>query len=120
MKLFADGTSLFPVVCDSNISAYELNNDTQKVSEWTYKRKMSFNPDLNKKAQEVIFSRILKTSCHPKIFFDNAPVFCANWQKHLGTYLDETLNVKLHIKEKMSRALKSKGIIKKLSRNLPR
>ena len=34
-------------------------------------------------------------------------------------YLDETLNFNLHIKEKMSKALKGIGIIKKLSRNLP-
>ena len=27
VKLFADDTSIFSVVCDSNISAYELNND---------------------------------------------------------------------------------------------
>ena len=33
MKLFADDTSLFCVVCDSNISAYELNNDMQKISD---------------------------------------------------------------------------------------
>ena len=30
VNLFADDTSLFSVVCDSNISAYELNNDMQK------------------------------------------------------------------------------------------
>ena len=95
VKLFADDTSLFSVVCDSNISAYELNNDMQKISEWAYKWKMSFNPDLNKQAQEVIFSRKLKKSSHPKIFFNNAPVFCANWQKHLGMCLDETLNFNL-------------------------
>ena len=35
-------------------------------------------------------------------------------------YLDETLNFNLHIKEKMSKALKGIGIINKLSRNLPR
>ena len=30
VKLFADETSLFSVVRDSNISVYELNNDMQK------------------------------------------------------------------------------------------
>ena len=39
---------------------------------------MSFNPDLNKQAQEVIFSMKLKKSCHPKVFANNALVFCAN------------------------------------------
>ena len=33
-------------------------------------------------------------------------------------YLDETLNFNLHIKEKMSKALKGIGIIKKLSKSL--
>ena len=80
---------------------------------------MSFNPDLNKQAQEVIFSRKLSKSFHPKIIFNNAPVFCANWQKHLRMYLDETLNSNLYIKEKMSKALKGAGIIKKLSKSLP-
>ena len=80
---------------------------------------MSFNSDLNKQAQGVIFSRKLNKSSHPKIFFNNAPVFCANWQKHLGMYLDETLNVDLHIKEKMSKAMKGIGIIKKLCKTLP-
>ena len=57
VKLFADDTFLFSVVRDSDISAYELNNDMQKISEWACKWKMSFNLDFNKQAQEVIFSR---------------------------------------------------------------
>ena len=86
------------LLCDSNISTYEPNNDMQKISEWAYTWKMSFNPDLNKQAQEVIFSRKLTKFYHPKIFFNNAPVFCANWQQHLGMHLDETFNFNLHIK----------------------
>ena len=80
IKLFADDTSLFSVVHDSNISANELNNDLQKISEWAYKWKMSFNPDLNKQAQEVIFSRKLNKPSHPKIVFNSAPVVCTDWQ----------------------------------------
>ena len=53
------------------------------------------DPDLNKQVQEVIFSRKLNESSHAKIFFNNAPAFCANWQKHLGMCLDETLNFNL-------------------------
>ena len=69
VKLFSDDTSLFSVVCDSNISVYELNNDMQKLSEWAYKWKMSFNPDLNKEAQEVIFSRKFKKVISSKNIF---------------------------------------------------
>ena len=80
--------------------------------------KMPFNSDLNKQAQEVIFSRKLNKSSHPKIFFNNAPVFCANRQKHLGMHLDETLNFNLHIKEKMSKVMKGISILKKLCKSL--
>ena len=83
VKLFADDSSLFSVVHDSNISANELNNDLQKISEWDYKWKMPFNRDLNKQAQEVIFSRKLNKPSHPKIVFNSEPVVCADWQKHL-------------------------------------
>ena len=79
---------------------------------------MSLNPDLNRQAQGVIFSRKLNHVIQ-KYFFNNAPVFCANWQKHLRMYLDGTLNSNLHIKKKMSKALKGIGIIKKLSKSLP-
>ena len=45
--------------------------------------------------------------------------FVLTGKKHLGMHLDETLNFTLPIKEKMSKALKSIGIIKKLSKSLP-
>ena len=73
-QLFADDTSLFPVVNDSNISANQLNKDLEKISEWVYKWKTSNNPNVNKQAQEVIFTRKLNKSSHPKIFFNNTPV----------------------------------------------
>ena len=119
IKLFADDTSLSSVVHDSNISANELNNDLQKISEWAYKWKMSFNPDLNKQAQEVIFSRKLNKPSHPKIVFNSAPVVCTDWQKHVGMYLDKALNFNLHIKEKMSKAMKGIGVVQKLNKILP-
>ena len=119
VKLFADDTSLFSVVNDNNISVYELNKDLQKISEWAYKWKMSFNPYLRKQAQEVVFSRKVNKSSHPKIFFNNAPVVCASWQKHLGMFLGKSLNFSYHIKEKMTKAMKGICIIKKLSKTLP-
>ena len=51
VKLFAGDTSLFSVVNDGA----GLNKDLQNVTEWAYKWKMSFNLDLNKQAQEMIF-----------------------------------------------------------------
>ena len=45
-------TSLFSIVQNKNNSASQLNNDLDKVSDWVYTWKMSFNPDPSKQAQE--------------------------------------------------------------------
>ena len=54
-KLFPDDTSLFSVVQDITLSAKNLNDDLKKINKWAFQWKMSFNPDPNKQAQEVIF-----------------------------------------------------------------
>ena len=56
-KLFADDTSLFSIVQDLNESAKYLNLDLSVISQWAYQWKMLFNPDPQKPAHEVIFSR---------------------------------------------------------------
>ena len=52
-KLFADYTSLFSVIFD--LSAKNLNNDLNRINNWALQWKMSFNPDPNKQAQQVLF-----------------------------------------------------------------
>ena len=59
---------------------------------------MSFNPDLNKQAQEVIFSRKLKKVCHPPLRFNNNNVSQALSQKQLGLRLDKRLTFDEHLK----------------------
>ena len=67
-KLFADDTSLFLIVQNKNNSASQLDNDLNKVSDWAYTWKMSFNPDPAKQAQEVISLRKCTKEDHPHIF----------------------------------------------------
>ena len=55
-KLFADDTSLFSTVHDINEATVNLNNDLIKITKWAFQWKMSFNPDISKQANEVIFS----------------------------------------------------------------
>ena len=74
-KLFADATSLFSVTHDVNTSANELNNDLAKTNNWVFRSKINFNPDLNKQAQEIIFSRkSKKKKNHPPLFFNNIQI----------------------------------------------
>ena len=120
MKLFADDTSLFSAVYDPNISASQLEGGLKKISCWAYKWKMTFNSDLSKQAQEVIFSRKTIKVRHPFITFNTVPVARTTCQKHLGLYLDEKLSFYDHINAKISKANKGIGIIKRLSNTLPR
>ena len=46
------------------------------------------------------------------------PVFCVNFQKHLGNYIDKKLNFNYHIKEKIWKAMQGVGVIRKLSKIL--
>ena len=64
-KLFADDTSLFSVIFDKDLSAKNLNDDLSRVNNRAFQWKMSFNPDPNKQAQEVLFSRKIQKSSQP-------------------------------------------------------
>ena len=81
---------------------------------------MSFNPDRSKQAQEVIFSRKTLIQSHPVLTFDNSPVTKTTHHKHLGLILDEKLNFKEHLKEKMSKAYKGIAALRKLQNIIPR
>ena len=117
--MFVDDTSLFSIVHDAKTPAYKLNRNLQKIPEWAYQWKIPFHLELNKPAQEVIFSRKTAKSSHPLIYFNNVPVSCGSFQIKLGVYLDEILNFSYYIKEKISKAMKGIGAIKKLSNMLP-
>ena len=71
-KLFADDTSLFSVIHDVNSSQIDLNEDLDKINNWAYQWKMSFNPDPSKKTQAVTVSQ--KVNIHPLLTFYNAYV----------------------------------------------
>ena len=119
-KLFADDTSVFFTEKNVNLSTDQLNTDLEKNSNSVHQWKMSFNPDPKKQAQEVIFSRKRVKDCHPSVFFNDIIVERSTSQKHLGIHLDEKLDFNAHIKEKISKAYRGIGIIKKLQSKLPR
>ena len=75
---------------------------------------MSFNPDLSKQAQEMIFSWKASRIDHPVVTFNNSPIAHTPCHKYLGLYLDERLIFSHHIKDKISKACKGIGRIRKL------
>ena len=71
VKFFADDTSLFSIVEDPEVSADNLQHDLDKITEWAYQWKMSFNPDPTKPAEEILFSHKIHRPYHPPLNFNN-------------------------------------------------
>ena len=89
--------SLFSLVHNLNTSANNLNEDLEKINDWTTKWKMSFNLDPTKQAQEVIFSCKIKNPFHIPLNFKNTNVKQTACQKHLGVILDSQVNFEEHL-----------------------
>ena len=81
---------------------------------------MSFNPDPNKQAQEVISSRKLNKPNHPSLNFNNKVAIQSTTHKHLGMILDTKLNFQEHLKDKLSKISKTIGLLRKLQKILIR
>ena len=113
-KLFADDTSLFSISHDSVITTLELDSDLGRIKQWDFQWKMIFNPDPNKHAQEVFFSRKLKKVCHPPLRFNNNNGSQASLQKHVGLTLDNRLKFDEHLKNMSNKINKTIGLLQKL------
>ena len=120
VKLFADDTSVFNVVFDTDISAQILNQDLRAVQDWAYQWKMSFNPDPTKQAKQVIFSTKASKVEHPAIYFYGSEVETVPHHKHIALILEETLNFAEHIKEAIIKARRGIGIISFFSKYIHR
>ena len=93
VKLLADDKSLFSVTHDVNVSARKLNDDLRKISKWAFQWKKSSNPDVNKQAQEIIFSREIREIQPPLVFNNNIVSYrCTN------AYLKISLHIQIYIK----------------------
>ena len=119
-KLFADDTSLFSVIHDSQTSANVLNKDLEMIHNWAFQWKLNFNPDPTKQAQEVIFSRKTKKLPHPPLVFNNTNVTQSIYQKHLGIILDSKLTFENHVNMVTTKINKTIGLLRKLQNLLPR
>ena len=105
---------------DPVIAAHNMNHDLALIGKWPQKRRMSFNPDPQKQAVELTFSRKRIEIDHPHLFFNGIPVRKVNDHKHLGTMLDSRLSFTPHSKLVISKERKGIGLLKHSSKHLPR
>ena len=81
---------------------------------------MSFNPDPNKQAQEVIFTRKSKNMHHPPLIFNKSKVFQSTTQKHLGLILDNRLSFEEYLTAMGAKVSRTIALLRKLQHDLPR
>ena len=114
IQLFADDTFIRKIV-DGN-STDELNSDLKNISDWAWQWKMVFNPDISKQALEIIFSMKRVPSVLPPLVFNDLPVKLVEYTKHIGMTLDNRLNFKKHLEEKIAKANQGLGIMIQLKK----
>lgn len=51
-----------------------LTKNSQKILEWSYQWKMSFNPDISKHDKNIVFSGKSHKFTGPSVFSDKSPV----------------------------------------------
>ena len=120
VRIFADDTSLFVVVDDPLVAFEILNHDLKLIEKWANQWKMSFNPDITKPPIEIIFSTKNVKPNHPPLFFNGMMVDSKEEHKHIGLTLDKKLTLQSHIKEGIKKANRHIGIMKFMSKYVPR
>ena len=94
-------------------SGINLHDDLEKISNWAFQWKMSFNPDINKQALEFIFSRKLQMSNHPAVTFNGTSVTQSEIQK-LGMFLDSKVAFKEHLQNVLNKVSETIELLRKL------
>ena len=97
-----------------------MNHDLELVSQWAHDWKMSFNPDPQKQAVELLLSKKRNGKDHPVVVFNDIPVKKVEEHKHLRLILDTKLSFSAHIKAAISKTRKGIGLLKYHSKYLPR
>ena len=108
-KIFADDTSLFPVVKKDEFSQNNLNSNLKKLSYGVISAKIVFNHEIRKQATEVYFWRKLNHDSSLPLDFTDNTVQIVEVHSQLRPLLDKKLGFNILIENKLI------GIMKRLS-----
>ena len=110
IKLFADDTSLYLIVDDPINTATILNNDLDKIHEWSRKWLVTFN---TKKTETMIISRKSNKPRHPDLIMNNSQLLPVDEHKHLGLILSKDGSWHKHIDMVVKKAFSRLNILRK-------
>ena len=111
---------MFSVVHDIATSFCDLNYNLNRVREWAFQWKMSFNPELSKQAQKVIFTQKFQKKYCPPLYFHDSSVKETCMEKHLGMLLDFRLYFQEHWKSLLKKVNKTVALLCKFQNILLR
>ena len=97
-----------------------MNHNLELIKQWANDWRMSFNPDPQKQAAELLFSMKRIVIDHPVVLFNDIPMEKVNERKHLEIILESKYSLSAHIKSAISKTRKGIGLRKYLSQYLPR
>lgn len=115
--LFADDTALLEIVDSPEQSALILNNDLEKISNWSKKWLVTMNPS---KCETIVFSAKKNKPFHPELLLDDSTISEVSSHTHLGLTLQNNLSWKKHILELHTKASTCLNMLKSVKFRLER
>ena len=76
------------MVEDPTAASNNINHDLSLIGKWDQNWRTSFNPDPQKQAVELAFSKKRSEKDHLHLFLNDIPVKKVNDHKYLGIFLD--------------------------------
>ena len=76
-----------------------MNHDLELIKQWAHQWRTSFNPDPQKQAVEIIFSRKRNKIDHPVVLFNDTPVKKVDEHKNFGFFLIQSYPFLLILKQ---------------------
>ena len=108
--LFADDTKLFREV-STTVDQHPLQADLDALQDWSNKWLLKFHPDKCKLL--IIGKRKLQTQFHLNSTGGRHNLECVNEMKDLGVTIDSNLTFESHIQEKVNKANRMVGLIRR-------
>ena len=122
LDIYGDDTTLSTSVAVSDLPTLQqrLQNDINKIADWTYGNKMVLNASktksllvTGKRLEKKALDTALKISCN------SSEIDQVNSQKLHGVKLDSHLNFTEHIDDICKKVSRQIAVLKKVTRNLP-
>lgn len=108
--IFADDCTLLYSAEDPNITASTLNRDLEKISNWAFRWKVTFNAE---KSKDIIFSKKLLNNTIP-IELNNTSIERVNTHKHLGVILTSNLDWTPQVQSVCLRANRKLSVLRRV------